>query len=474
MNDSGEGEAFRDSIGTINKAGDRVWVYPKMPVGFFYTLRKWISFVLVTFLFAMPFIYINGRQLFLFNVLERKFHFFGTPFWAQDFHLLVIMILLGVVFVGLFTVAFGRVFCGWICPQTIFLEFIFRPIEYWIEGDRGAQIRLDKQDWNFEKIRKKVTKWFLFFIISFLISNIFLAYFIGSDVLIGHVLAPLENIKTLLSLLIFTMVFYFVFAWFREQVCVIACPYGRLQGVLLDQHSLVVAYDYKRGEKEVGRAKFKKNEDRESSGKGDCIDCHQCVNVCPTGIDIRNGTQLECVNCTACMDACDEIMEAVKLPKKLIRHASEDQIQKEESFRFTSRLKGYTIILGIFILGFIFIITSRSEIEATLLRIPGQLYSISKDKNTIQNVYAYKFVNKTTADFQNIELKLISHQGHIYTANHQSITLKKEEIQDGTFFIELDKKQWKGKKLTLKIGLYNGENLIESVNTQFLGPRTYQ
>jgi cytochrome c oxidase accessory protein FixG len=226
------------------------------------------------------------------------------------------------------------------------------------------------------------------------------------------------------------MVFYFVFAWFREQVCVIACPYGRLQGVLLDQHSLVVAYDYKRGEKEFGRAKFKKNEDRESSGKGDCIDCHQCVNVCPTGIDIRNGTQLECVNCTACMDACDEIMEAVKLPKKLIRHASEDQIQKEESFRFTSRLKGYTVILGIFILGFIFIITSRSEIEATLLRIPGQLYSISKDKNTIQNVYAYKFVNKTTADFQNIELKLISHQGHIYTANHQSITLKKEEIQD--------------------------------------------
>ena len=163
------------------------------------------------------------------------------------------------------------------CPQTVFLELIFRPIEYWIEGDRGAQIKLKKQAWNTEKILKKLAKWSIYFIISFVISNVFLAYLIGSDELLQYIITPKEHLKTLLILLCFTAVFYWVFAWFREQVCIIACPYGRLQGVLLDRHSIVVAYDHKRGEKEVGRAKFNKREDRAASGKGDCIDCNQCV-----------------------------------------------------------------------------------------------------------------------------------------------------------------------------------------------------
>ena len=193
---------------------------------------------------------------------------------------------------------------------------VFRRIEYWIEGDRGAQIRLDKQEWNADKIRKKATKWFIFLLISFFIANVFLAYLIGSDVLLHMIKdGPKGHLSTLISLLIFTGVFYFVFAWFREQVCIIACPYGRLQGVLLDNKSINVAYDFVRGEKEKGRAKFNKQEDRATTGKGDCIDCKQCVHVCPTGIDIRNGTQLECINCTACIDECDTIMESVGLPK---------------------------------------------------------------------------------------------------------------------------------------------------------------
>ena len=203
-------------------------------------------------------------------------------------------------------------------PTNHFLEMVFRRIEYWIDGDRGKQIRLDKQSWNAEKIRKRVLKWFIFFIISFIIANVFLAYLIGGDTLIEYITgSPFDNLDTLTSLLIFTGVFYFIFAWFREQVCIIACPYGRLQGVLLDNKTINVAYDYERGEREEGRAKFKKNEDREASGKGDCIDCFQCVHVCPTGIDIRNGTQLECVNCTACIDECDDMMEAVGLTKRI-------------------------------------------------------------------------------------------------------------------------------------------------------------
>ncbi len=242
--------------------------------------------------------------------------------------------IIGVIFIALFTVGFGRIFCGWICPQTIFMEMVFRRIEYWIDGDRNKQRKLDRQKWNAEKIKKRLLKWFVFLVISFLIANVFLAYLIGSDKLIKYITdGPLEHLSTLLPLIIFTAVFYFVFAWFREQVCIIACPYGRLQGVLLDNKSIVVAYDHKRGEGESGRKKFRKNEDRKALGHGDCIDCLQCVHVCPTNIDIRNGTQLECVNCTACIDECDHIMESINLPKGLIRYASENEIEKKETFK---------------------------------------------------------------------------------------------------------------------------------------------
>ena len=200
-------------------------------------------------------------------MFDRKFNIFGIQFWPQDFYLIVISIIIGVVFISLFTVVFGRIFCGWICPQTIFLELVFRRIEYWIDGDRGSQIRLDKQESNAEKIRKRITKWFIFFLISFLIANVFLSYLLGSDEVLKMITeGPTHNLSTLIGLLIFTGVFYFIFAWFREQVCIIACPYGRLQGVLLDDKSIVVAYDYVRGEGENGRAKFKKNEDRKSTG----------------------------------------------------------------------------------------------------------------------------------------------------------------------------------------------------------------
>lgn len=467
-------ESYRDSISTVSKAGKRIWLNPKKPKGIYYNRRKWVGYFLVLLLFLGPFLKVRGKQFFLFNVLERKFHVFGTPFWAQDFHLLVIMMLIGIVFVCLFTVGFGRLFCGWVCPQTVFLELIFRPIEYWIEGDRGAQIKLKKQAWNTEKILKKLAKWSIYFIISFVISNVFLAYLIGSDELLQYIITPKEHLKTLLILLCFTAVFYWVFAWFREQVCIIACPYGRLQGVLLDRHSIVVAYDHKRGEKEVGRAKFNKREDRAASGKGDCIDCNQCVHVCPTGIDIRNGTQLECVNCTACMDVCDEIMTSVKLPKKLIRYASEDQIELGKPFRFSARLKGYTAVLLVLIAVFVGLILTRTTIEATLLRLPGQLYTVNEESNTIRNVYTYKIINKSSLDYNQIEMRLLNQQGTLFTADHQGIQLKAEAIQDGTFFIELPRSEWVGKKLKIKVGFFSNNQLIEQTTTQFLGPRSYR
>ncbi|WP_396173567.1 cytochrome c oxidase accessory protein CcoG [Flavobacterium sp.] len=465
-------ESFRDTIGTIDKEGKRAFIYPKKPKGPFYDKRKLLSYFLLVFLVAAPFIKINGHQFLMFNVLERRFNIFSFPFWPQDFHLFVISMIIGVVGLALFTVVFGRIFCGWFCPQTIFMEMVFRRIEFWIDGDRGAQIRLQKQEWNAEKIRKRVTKWIVFFIISFLIANVFLAYLVSSDRLLLMIKeGPALHTSTLIALLIFTGVFYFVFAWFREQVCIIACPYGRMQGVLLDNKSINVAYDHVRGEKELGRAKFNKQEDRAATGKGDCIDCKLCVHVCPTGIDIRNGTQLECINCTACMDECDTMMENVGLPKGLIRYASEDKIVKKEKFQFTTRMKGYTAVLVILIGVLVGMLFLRNDVEATILRLPGQLFE-HKGEN-ISNVYTYKIINKTTKEFNEVTFKLVDPKGEIILVGNPQVKVKPDAIAKGTLFIEINPAYIEGDKIKLKIEVYEGDVLIETTTTNFMGPRSF-
>ncbi|MEM6514806.1 MAG: cytochrome c oxidase accessory protein CcoG [Bacteroidota bacterium] len=469
-----QNDNFRDSIGTVTADGKRAWIYPKKPSGNYYRNRKIVSYILLAFLIAAPFIKINGNQFLLFNVLERRFNVFGFPFWPQDFHLVVISMIIGVIFVALFTVAFGRIFCGWICPQTIFMEMVFRRIEYWIDGDRNKQRKLDRQPWNAEKIKKRLLKWSVFLIISFLIANVFLAYLIGSDKLLRYVQdGPMAHLETLFPLIIFTGVFYFVFAWFREQVCIIACPYGRLQGVLLDEKSVVVAYDHKRGEAENGRKKFRKNEDRKALGHGDCIDCLQCVHVCPTGIDIRNGTQLECVNCTACIDECDHIMESINLPKGLIRYASEENIEKKKKFQFSNRLKGYSAVLVILIgvlTGMLFL---RNDIEARILRLPGQLYEHKGDE-IISNVFTYKLINKTTRDIENVSFKLRKFDGNIkLVSTDGKISVPAQGLSEGSLFIELNIRDLNNDRNNLTVEVYENDNLIETTTVNFLGPRSF-
>jgi cytochrome c oxidase accessory protein FixG len=465
-------ESFRDSISTIDNKGKRAYIFPKIPSGKLYEKRKLLSYFLLAFLISAPFIKINGNQFLMFNVLERRFNIFSFPFWPQDFHLFVIIMIIGVVGLALFTVAFGRIFCGWFCPQTIFMEMVFRRIEFWIDGDRAAQMRLAKQEWDAEKIRKRVTKWIVFFIISFIIANVFLAYLISSDELLELIKeGPENNTSTLIALLIFTAVFYFIYAWFREQVCIIACPYGRMQGVLLDNKSINVAYDHVRGEGETGRGKFNKNEDRAATGKGDCIDCKVCVHVCPTGIDIRNGTQLECVNCTACIDECDSIMEKVGLPKGLIRYASEDEIVKKEKFKLTTRMKGYiavlTILTGIFI-GMLFL---RNDVEATILHLPGQLFQHKGDN--ITNVYTYKIINKTSTDINDVSIKLEDIKGKINIVGNKIINVPKQGLAEGTLFIEINPAFLTGDKTELKISIFEKDKKIETAYTNFIGPRSF-
>jgi cytochrome c oxidase accessory protein FixG len=384
-------ESFRDRLATVDAKGKRKWVFAQKPAGRFYNIRTWVSRGFFALFFALPFIKLNGRPLFLFNIPDAKFIIFGKIFWPQDFFIFGLTMVTFIIFIVLFTAAFGRLFCGWVCPQTIFMEMLFRKVEYLIEGDAAKQKLLKNSSWTAEKIRKKLIKHVTFFLLAFIIANFFLAYIIGIDELKKIISEPVsEHLVGFLSLILFSGIFYGVYAYFREQICTVICPYGRLQSVLLDRNSMVVAYDYERGEP---REKYKKNQTAEIN-TGDCIDCFQCVKVCPTAIDIRNGTQMECVGCTACIDACNKIMVAIHKPKGLIRYASENGISAGEKLRYTGRMKFYTVLL-ILLSGILtLLLISRKDIDGTIIRTKGMVYQ-ERGTDSLTNLFNIKVINKT-------------------------------------------------------------------------------
>jgi len=455
-------ESFRDHISTINEDGNRAFVYPTKPFGKYYDLRTYFTWFYLIVFFSVPFIKYNGEPLFLFNVPEKKFILFGSIFWAQDFFIFGLGMLIFIVFIALFTVVFGRLFCGWACPQTIFMEMIFRKIEYWIDGDANYQKALKKAPWNADKIKKRVLKFLAFYSISFVIVLTLLSYVISID----HVYNILSNIGdrigAFLGIVLFTTVFFFVYWWFREQVCLIVCPYGRMQGVLLDKNSVVVAYDYVRGEE---RHHFKKNEVRTG---GDCIDCNLCVKVCPTGIDIRNGTQLECISCTACIDACDHMMDSVGLEKGLIRYDSENGIKDKVKLAFTTRMKAYTAVLLVLIGVETVLLTTRSDYDATILRAKGMLYQ-EQPNDQLSNLFTIKLVNKTREALP-VELKVENFKDYKIQLIGKDIQVKPEAVTMGEFFVYLNKKDLLERKVKLEIGVYSHGKKIKTVKTNFLGP----
>jgi len=460
-------ETYRDSIGTMEQSGKRKWVFPRKPKGKFTNYRNLVSSLLLVIYFTVPFLKINGNPFFLFNVIDREFFIFGQPFYPQDFFILTLGAIASLIFIIIFTIVFGRIFCGWICPQTIFLEFIFRKIEYAIEGDRNRQMKLDRQKWNSEKIWKRSLKWSIYVVISLIITHFMLMYIVGYKEIFRIISeGPFAHPTNFIVMVLFTAAFYFVFAWFREQVCTLVCPYGRLQGVLIDKDTINVFYDFNRGE---NRAKWRKGEDRKAVGKGDCIDCHQCVVVCPTGIDIRDGQQLECVNCTACIDACDEVMVKVGLPKGLIRYASENEIEQKTQFKFTGRMKGFSVVLALLV-GFLgFLLYNRGEMEAKFIKPAGSTFFVRDGK--ITNTYNYTFLNKTN-DKKTVTIKVIEpdHGEIIYSASSK-ITIERDKISKGTINISFPESEMKLSKQNITIGVYdmNGK-LVDSYQTYFEGP----
>ena len=457
-------ESFRDRHSNTTEEGKRKWVYALQPKGTLYSFRKYLAWVYLAVFFAIPFIKVNGMPLLQLNFPEGKFILFTKIFWPNDFFIFAVAMISMIIFIALFTIIYGRVFCGWICPQTIFLEFVFRPIEWLIEGNPVQQKKLDSAHWTGNKIFKKVLKHAIYFIISFVIAHTFLAYILGVDEVLKIVTHPIsENIGLFFGLLFFTGLFFIVFAYIRDIVCTTICPYGRLQSVLFDKDTQQVSYDYVRGEP---RGKIVKGKESET---GDCVDCKLCVQVCPTGIDIRNGVQMECVGCTACIDACNGVMEKVNRPLGLIRMASENEIEKKEKFHFNFRMKAYTAILLVLTGLMTFLIITRKSVDTSISRVKGQLYQeIGTD--SLSNLFSAKIINKTKTVIP-YELRLESGTpGKIRMINAHKMELKGESINDVTFFVDVPKSAIKKRTTDIVVGVYGNGKKIQTVKSKFLGP----
>ena len=447
---------FRDRPINMDEKGSRKWIYAKKPKGKWYTRRTIFSWFILLFFIGAPFIRINGNPFILLDITSRKFILFGAIFWAQDTFILSLLMLSFILFIVLFTVTFGRLWCGWACPQTIFLEMVFRKIEYLIEGDYRKRHKLDKDPWTAEKFFKKTTKHAIFILISIAMTNTFLLWFIGTEKWFVLISEPVsENVSGFIIMLTISGFFYWVYSFFREQICTMVCPYGRMQGVLLDSKSIVVSYDYLRGEP------------RGAKNEGDCIDCHQCISVCPTGIDIRNGTQLECINCTACIDQCNSVMKTIGKDPGLIRFESEHGIQTGKKTIWSTRNRAYSAVLLILFSFFIYTLLSRPIIETTILRTPGLLYQENTD-NTISNLYNIKIVNKTHDDMP-LEIRLISHDGEIKMAGSE-MNIADQSMFESTFILFIAREALISDKTEVEFGIYFNNELIESYKTSFVSP----
>jgi len=442
--------------------GARKWIYPLLRKGKYYQWRSAISYIYLIVFFTGPFIRINGQPLLMLNVIDRQFVLLGQVFWPQDIFLFMLASLIFVVCIVLFTIVFGRIFCGWICPQTIFMEMVFRKVEVWIEGDANKRKKLDAGAWTTDKIVKKTLKHILFIILSFLIANTFLAYIIGSVNLIKIMTEPVNlHWVGFFSIWVFSAIFYLVYSQVRELVCTVICPYGRLQGVLMDENTLVVAYNDVRGE---SRGKLDKTG---SSSKGDCVDCGLCIAVCPTGIDIRNGTQMECINCTACIDVCDEVMDKIHKPRSLVGYYAENMIHTKEKPSFNIRMIGYSCVIAVLMGVMSFFIFSRSDMDITVMRSAGMLYQ-EQPNGYVSNIYTADITNKENKD-RAVILRAEDPEIRIKYIQAPGIAGKGSDVKT-VFFILIPARKIHSVETDVRLQLISGNQIIQTVTTTFVGP----
>lgn len=375
-----EFELHPDRLATSDEKGRRIFLHPSDVRGFFRRHRTRVQAVLILFFLALPWFKIQGRQALLLNIADRQFEIFGLSLRAHNAPLLFLVF--AAAGFGLFfaTSVLGRVWCGWACPQTVFIDGVFRRIERWIDGPALERRALDRAPWTAKKLFKRSIKWSLFLFVSLILTHSFLAYFVGTEKLAKMITSsPSENWGNFIFMAVSTGIILFDFAWFREQFCTIVCPYGRFQSVLMDSSSLVVAYDVARGEPRA-TPQTKALAKTHNSRLGDCVNCYRCVQVCPTGIDIRRGVQMECIACTACIDACDEVMTKIKKPTGLIRY---DSLNMKRTSKRRIGLRGglYLGLCVISIVALVFLVSRLKPVDVEILRAKNSPYTVQNLEN---------------------------------------------------------------------------------------------
>ena len=454
-------QQFRNRLSTADQEGRRLWVYPKQPHGKFYRWRTWFSYLQLIVLFGLPFVKIGGQPAIMLNLLERKFIICGHVFWPQDMYLFGLALLTLILFILFVSATLGRIWCGWLCPQTLFMEMVFRKLEYWIEGDAAAQRQINAAPLTPGKLAKKTLKHALFFGLAFVIGNIFLAYIIGIEELWRIVTGPpTAHLAGLTAMTLFALVFYGVYIRFREQMCIMVCPYGRLQSVLQDGDTVMVSYDYRRGEPRGG------NRQKYAAGElGDCLDCRQCQASCPTGIDIRNGIQLECINCTACIDACDSVMAKANRAPGLIRYASSNMIAEKTKFRLSTRSIAYGAIFCLLFIVTTMFLARRAEVHAIVTRIPGSLMR-QMDEGRCANIYSLQLLNKSL--YENVcTLRVIQPISGKLEVSGGQIKLAGSALEKRTFLVTMPKDELIGIPVRITIGIFRGDTLVHTLTTNF-------
>lgn len=388
-----------ERLGSIDKYGDRIQIIPAEVRGFFRRHRTWSQIVLLLIFLILPWTKINGEQSLLLDIAGQRFAIFGITFWSHDLPLVFFVLATLTIGLAFVTSVWGRVWCGWACPQTVFIDAVFRRIEQWVQGNYIKRRQLKAGPFTFEKFWKGLLTWILFFLASSVIAHSFLAYFIGAEKLIDMIQGPpADNWGYFLIITTVTAFVLFDFGWFREQFCIIMCPYGRFQSVLLDQNSLAVVYDVARGEPRKGTAS-------KDSPQGDCVSCNRCVQVCPTGIDIRNGLQMECIACTACIDACDDIMEKVKKPKGLIRY---DSLNGLKIKLFKPRSLIYMVLIFLSISGLAYNVLTREKAQVFVLRAQEAPYTLIKDHEGATMILNHFKLQIQNQNFKRAEYKIIA------------------------------------------------------------------